>query len=143
MSTQRIYAGVKLREARQKAGKTQREFADGLGVSLSYLNQMERNNRPVSAAVVLKLVQEYGFDVKTLSVDEAERLSVELAEALADPVFGDVVADASDLRLVSSNAPTVARALLTLYRVHRETSERFAALDEGLGEKDHDLAATP
>lgn len=143
MSTQRIYAGVKLREARLKAGLTQKDFADSLGVSLSYLNQMERNNRPISAAVVLKLVQEFGFDVKTLSVDEAERLSVEMAEALADPIFGDLVADPADLRLVSSNAPAVARALLTLYRVHRETSERFAALDEALGGKDTDLAATP
>ena len=143
MSTQRIYAGVRLREARTKAGQTQKAFAEALGVSLSYLNQMERNNRPISAAVVLKLVQEFGFDVNTLSVDEAERLSVELAEALADPVFGDGVADPADLRLVSSNAPAVARALLTLYRVHRETSERFAALDEALGEKDHDFAATP
>ncbi len=143
MSTQRIYAGVKLREARLKAGLTQRAFAETLGVSLSYLNQMERNHRPISAAVVLKLVQEFDFDVKTLSVDEAERLSVELAEALADPIFGDVVADPADLRLVSANAPVVARAMLNLYRVHRETSERFAALDEVLGEQAHDLAATP
>ena len=47
MATQKLYAGVKLREARQKLGLTQRSFAEKLGVSLPYLNQMENNHRPL------------------------------------------------------------------------------------------------
>jgi len=143
MRAQKIYAGVKLREARLKIGKTQKDFAASLGVSLSYLNQMERNHRPLSAAVVLKLVQEFGFDVRTLSADEANRIVVDLAEALADPLFEGVRPHEEDLRLIATNAPAVAHSMLSLYRTHRETSERFAALDEALGEQAHDLAATP
>ncbi len=143
MRDQKIYAGVKLREARQSEGKTQKDFAQSIGVSLSYLNQMERNHRPISAAVVLKLVQIYGFDVSTLSADEADRVVTDLAEALADPVFGTLEPQLADLQLVASNAPSFARALLTLYQAHQETSERFAALNEALGEQAHDIAATP
>ena len=143
MADQKIYAGVKLREARLKAGKTQKDFAAGLGVSLSYLNQMERNNRPLSAAVMLKLVQEYGFDVRTLSVDEADRMVADLTEAMVEPVFGPTPPHAGDLRLVATNAPAVAHAILNLYRAHRDMSERFAALDEALGEQGRDAAATP
>ncbi len=143
MRAQKIYAGVKLREARLKTGKTQKEFAASLGVSLSYLNQMERNNRPLSAAVVLKLVQEFGFDVRSLSGDEANRIVVDMAEALADPLFAGARPHEEDLRLVATNAPAVAHSLLALYRAHRQTAERFAALDEALGEQAHDLAATP
>jgi len=143
MRAQKIYAGVKLREARLKTGKTQKEFAASLGVSLSYLNQMERNNRPLSAAVVLRLVQEFGFDVRSLSGDEANRIVVDMAEALADPLFAGARPHEEDLRLVATNAPAVAHSLLALYRAHRQTSERFAALDEALGEQAHDLAATP
>ncbi|HBU15774.1 MAG TPA: Cro/Cl family transcriptional regulator, partial [Gemmobacter sp.] len=49
MSTQKLYAGVKLRELRGRLGLTQKAFADKLGVSLPYLNQIENNHRPVSA----------------------------------------------------------------------------------------------
>ena len=66
MSTQKLYAGVKLREIRSRLGLTQKAFADKLGVSLPYLNQMENNHRPVSAAVVLALAQEFGLDVTEL-----------------------------------------------------------------------------
>lgn len=38
MSTQKLYAGVKLRELRGRLGVTQKAFADKLGVSLPYLN---------------------------------------------------------------------------------------------------------
>ena len=48
MTTQKLYAGAKLREVRTRIGLTQKDFAAKLGVSLPYLNQMENNNRPVS-----------------------------------------------------------------------------------------------
>ena len=62
MPTQKLYAGVKLREIRGRLALTQKAFADKLNVSLPYLNQMENNHRPVSAAVVLALAQEFGLD---------------------------------------------------------------------------------
>ncbi|HHI71794.1 MAG TPA: XRE family transcriptional regulator, partial [Rhodobacteraceae bacterium] len=46
MATQKLYAGVKLREVRTGLNLTQKAFAEKLGVSLPYLNQMENNNRP-------------------------------------------------------------------------------------------------
>ena len=89
MATQKLYAGVKLRETRTRLGLTQKAFAEKLGVSLPYLNQMENNNRPVSTGVVLALAQEFGFDVAELSTGDAERLVTDMREALADPVFAD------------------------------------------------------
>lgn len=66
MATQKLYAGAKLRETRTRLGLTQKVFADRLGVSLPYLNQMENNHRPVSSTVILALVQEFDFDVSAL-----------------------------------------------------------------------------
>jgi len=63
MAVQKLYAGVKLRELRSRLGLTQKAFAEKLGVSLPYLNQMENNNRPISTTVVVNLAQEFGFDV--------------------------------------------------------------------------------
>jgi len=87
MAAQKLYAGAKLREIRARLALTQKTFADKLGVSLPYLNQMENNHRPVSAAVVLALAQEFGLDVTELTVGESERLVSDMREALADPVF--------------------------------------------------------
>ena len=132
MPTQKLYAGAKLREIRTRLDLTQKAFAAKLGVSLPYLNQMENNNRPVSARVVLALAQEFGQDVTELSTGDTERLVTDMREAFADPVFTDTP-PLADLRLTASNAPALARAFLELHRVHRQGQERLALLDEAMG----------
>ncbi len=133
MATQKLYAGAKLRETRARLGLTQKAFATKLGVSLPYLNQMENNHRPVSAAVVLALAGEFGLDVTELSAGDAERMVSDMREALADPVFADTMPPLADLRLAASNAPMLARAFLELHRAYRQNHERLASLDEALG----------
>lgn len=143
MATQKLYAGAKLREMRTRLGLTQKSFADKLAVSLPYLNQMENNHRPVSAAVVLALAQEFGLDVTELTVGESERLVSDMKEALADPVFAAASPPLADLRLAASNAPALARAFLDLHRAYRQTHERLASLDEALGREDAALRPSP
>lgn len=136
MATQKLYAGSKLKEIRTRLGLTQKLFAAKLGVSLPYLNQMENNNRPVSATVVLGLAHEFGYDVADLAAGDAERLVTDMREALADPVFSDEQPSLADLRLVASNAPGVARAFLALHGSYRQNHEALASLDEALGRDD-------
>lgn len=143
MAIQKLYAGAKLRETRQRLALTQKDFAAKLGVSLPYLNQMENNNRPVSTAVVLALAQEFGFDVTELSTGDAERMVSDMREALADPLFGDDLPPLADLRLTASNAPALARAFLELHSAYRQTHERLASLDEALGREDARSQSSP
>jgi predicted transcriptional regulator/transcriptional regulator with XRE-family HTH domain len=133
MAVQKLYAGVKLRETRQKIGLSQKDFAAKLGVSLPYLNQMENNHRPVSTTVVLALAQEFGFDVTELTSGDSERMVSDMREALADPIFTDMAPSLADLRLTASNAPGMARAFLALHRAYRQSHERLASMDEALG----------
>ena len=144
MATQKLYAGVKLREIRGRLGLTQKAFADKLSVSLPYLNQMENNHRPVSAAVwrpslcnaittgaeadnemiervILVQAAERAKASNwvagaALTVGESERLVTDMREALADPVFTSATPPVADLRLAASNAPALARAFLNLHR---------------------------
>ena len=133
MARQKLYAGAKLREIRRRMDLTQRDFAEKLGVSLPYLNQMENNNRPVSTGVVLALAQEFGTDVTELSSGQTERLVSDMREALADPIFTGATPPLPDLRLAASNAPALLHAFLELHRAYRQTHERLASLDEALG----------
>lgn len=143
MAIQKLYAGAKLRELRGRLGVTQRAFADKLGVSLPYLNQMENNHRPVSATVLLALAQEFGLDVTELNAGEGERLVSNMREALADPIFAKSAPPLADLRLAASNAPAFARAFLDLHHAYRQSTERLASLDEALGRDDTNNRASP
>jgi len=143
MAVQKLYAGAKLRELRGRLELTQKAFAEKLGVSLPYLNQMENNNRPVSTAVVLGLAQEFGFDVTELQSGDEARLVGDMREALADPVFTGSPPALADMRLAAANAPALARAFLDLHAAYRQTHERLASLDEALGREDARLRPSP
>jgi hypothetical protein len=139
----KLYAGAKLREFRSRLGLTQADYARRLGISLSYLNQMENNHRPLSARVVLALAQELGVDVAELASGATERMVADMREALADPVFGPTAPPLADLRLVAANAPNLARAFLSLHHAHRQTQERLAQLNEALGRDERPLQPLP
>ncbi|PTX56652.1 hypothetical protein C8N43_1312 [Litoreibacter ponti] len=143
MAPRKLYAGSKLRELRTRMSLTQKAFAEKLGVSLPYLNQMENNNRPVSTSVVLAMASEFGFDVTELSTGDAERMVADMREALSDPVFSEIDTPLADLRLAASNAPSLSRAFLELHRAYRQTHERLASLDEVLGQEATNLQASP
>ena len=143
MANQKIYAGAKLRELRTRIRLTQKDFAAKLGISLPYLNQMENNNRPVSASVVLSLAREFGLDVTELSIGDSERMVSDLREVLSDPVFANDMPPMADLHLVASNAPALARSFIELHQSYRQTHERLASLDEALGREDARARPSP
>ena len=143
MASPKLYAGAKLREVRTRVSLTQKDFAAKLGVSLPYLNQMENNNRPVSTSVVLSLAKEFGLDVTEFCAGDGARLVSDMREALADPVFAADMPPLADLRLVASNAPTLAHAFLDLHRAYRQSHERLASLDEALGREDARVRPSP
>ena len=82
----KLFLGARLKRLRRQLALSQTAMAADLGVSPSYLNHIERNQRPVSAQLLLRLAEVYDVDLRTLSqtsgVGEAEVL-----EALADPAF--------------------------------------------------------
>ena len=139
MTARKTFAGPRLREIRQRLGLTQTAFAKGLGVSLSYLNQMERNHRPLSRAALIGLAEGYGVDISIFETDESARLVADLREALSDPIF-DERPGMADLEILASNAPKLAHAFLTLHRAHARANERLAALDDRLGREDAALS---
>ena len=132
MANQKLYAGIKLRELRNRLRLTQKEFGQKLHISLPYLNQMENNHRPLSASVVLALASEFGFDITEFTLGESERIVTDMREALADQLF-TTQPPLADLRLAASNAPALLRAFLDLHAAYRQSHERLASLDEALG----------
>ncbi|HCC28015.1 MAG TPA: XRE family transcriptional regulator, partial [Erythrobacter sp.] len=53
----------------KREGLTQAAAAKRLDISPSYLNLIERNQRPVSARVMMQLVSQFDFDPRSLRGD--------------------------------------------------------------------------
>ena len=52
----KLFLGARMKRMRRELGLTQTRMAEDLGVSPSYLNLLERNQRPVTAQVLLRCV---------------------------------------------------------------------------------------
>jgi hypothetical protein len=135
----KLFLGRQIRSLREKATLTQRDFAERLGLSTSYVNQLENNQRPVSAPVLLSLSEKFGLDIASLSVDDNDRLLAALQEVFADPVFAGSMPGLQDFKMVCQNAPDIAHGLVRLHQAYRRTSEQLATLDDTLA-RDETLA---
>ncbi|TIU13632.1 MAG: helix-turn-helix transcriptional regulator, partial [Mesorhizobium sp.] len=62
MADQKIFAGPRIRRIRSAKGLTQTAMAEGLGISPSYLNLIERNQRPLTVQLILRLASVYKVD---------------------------------------------------------------------------------
>ena len=113
--------GVRLRRLREERGLTQAALARALGISPSYLNQIEQNQRPLTVPVLLKLNGAFGLDVQLFSDADEARLLTDLRAALADQ---GAPASMAELRELAANMPAVARAIVAMQARLRETAER-------------------
>lgn len=132
MRARKLFIGGRIRAIRNENGLTQAGFAAKLGISTSYLNQIENNQRHVSASVLLALAETFAIDITSLSDQDSDRLLADVSEALADPVSGGTQPSLSDVKLVVQNAPSFARAFVALHQAMRRSGDQLAELDETL-----------
>ncbi|MFI9052047.1 short-chain fatty acyl-CoA regulator family protein [Streptomyces sp. NPDC053427] len=123
----KIYAHAKLRRLRRERGMNQVELARALGLSTSYLNQIEHSQRPLTAPVLLRIAEVFGIDPEFFSEADEERLATDLRAALGDEACGAPVLPEEAVD-VARDHPEVARALVSLHRRYRDAAERVVAL---------------
>lgn len=136
----KIFAGPRLRRLRRDLGLTQVQMAEGLAISPSYLNLLERNQRPLSAQLLLKLADAYDVNLKGLAGDQGGRTLSDLKEVFSDPLLDAYEVSTQDLLDLHGSTPAAALALVALYRGYRQATEQTA----GMAERMSDLnAANP
>lgn len=129
----KTFMGVRVRRLREERGLTQAALAAALGLSTSYLSQLETNERPLTVPVLLKINAAFGVDVQLFSDDEEARLIADLRDALSDAQTGEKVASA-EVRELAANMPAVGRSLVVLHRRYRAAVERSEAMAARLGD---------
>jgi predicted transcriptional regulator/transcriptional regulator with XRE-family HTH domain len=111
-----------VRRLRSERGLSQQTLASRLGISASYLNLIEHDQRVVSGSLLIKLAEILHVDLAALSGAEERRLEVALREVFTDPLLGENVPE-EEVAMIAASAPNTARAVLALYRAWRVARE--------------------
>ena len=132
----KVMAGQRVRRLRRERGLTQARMAAQLGISTSYLNLIERSQRPVTVPFLLKLGQTFDLDLQRFAEDDEGRVVAQLKEVFSDPLFvRSQVAD-QDIRDAAAASPAIGDAVFTLFRAYRDLVENAMNMAEGLGDAD-------
>ena len=128
MTRPRLYAGRSLRDLRLAAGLNQRAMAARLGLSVSYLSQLETGERPLTPAVSAALARHYPQALAAIEGEAPARRLAALADALADPSLPPVAPD--DASRLAEECPDLADRLIALHAARRAAEERLALAEE-------------
>ncbi|MCI4590350.1 short-chain fatty acyl-CoA regulator family protein [Sphingobium sp. BYY-5] len=116
LTDRKLYLGPKLRVLRRELGLNQTQMAEELGVSPSYLNHLERNQRPLTAQMLLRLANTYDIDIRDFTATPAEGGLSELSEILSDALVRDIGIARDEVLEVTENYPGVSEAITRFYR---------------------------
>jgi predicted transcriptional regulator/DNA-binding XRE family transcriptional regulator len=112
----KLYLGPRLRVLRRELGLNQTRMAEELGVSPSYLNHLERNQRPLTAQMLLRLANTYDIDMRDFVAGANEAAASDLHEIFADALVRDIGIPRHEVMEVAENYPALAEAVTRLYR---------------------------
>lgn len=115
MATEKIFAGHAVRRVRRRAALSQVAMADMLEISASYLNLIERNQRPITAALMMRLAEVFDFDPRAIAAAEPGGGADAIRRRLADPMFGDLEIDRAEVAEWLAASPGGAEAFARAY----------------------------
>ncbi len=115
----KTFAGARLRRLREEHGLTQVALARALGLSTSYVNQLENDQRPITVSVLLTLTERFDLPTQYFAPDSDARLVSDLREVLAE---GN--ATGAQIEELVARMPDVGQTLVNLHRrLHDATAD--------------------
>lgn len=121
-----LYLGPRLRRLRRELGLTQQAMAGDLDISPSYVALLERNQRPVTADMLLRLARTYRIEITDLASEDGENYAQRLNDILRDPVFDDIDLPSLEVSDLAMSFPGVAEALLRLHGAYTREQQALA-----------------
>jgi XRE family transcriptional regulator, fatty acid utilization regulator len=133
MAGSKIFAGSRLRRIRNRLQFSQAAMAESLGISASYLNLIERDQRPITAQLLIKLSSLHDVDIAELATTpETNDTVTKLKEVISDPLLIGEIPTISELQEATQAAPNVVGATIKLYQAYQEVLKRLGELPQNL-----------
>lgn len=129
-----VYMGPRLKRLRRELGLTQADMAGDLDISPSYIALLERNQRPLTADLLLRLARIYRMDVADLAEDGGASYGARLQAVLRDPIFSGIDLPALEITDAATSFPGITEAMLRLYTAYQE--EHLALADRAAEQSD-------
>nr|WP_221333536.1 short-chain fatty acyl-CoA regulator family protein [Nocardia transvalensis] len=126
-----MYAGARLRALREQRGLSQSALAKALELSVSYINQLEHDQRPLTVPVLLRLNSRFDLDTAFFAADTDARLIADLQDVFTEDPEGATITTAEMDDLVA-RVPAAARLLVSLHRRLRGTTEQMERVSAGI-----------
>ena len=135
-SARSVFMGPRLRRLRRDLGLTQADMAADLEISAPYVALLERNQRPVTADMLLRLARTYKIDLADLAGDGGADNTARMQSILKEPMFADIDIPALEISDLAVSYPGMTEAFLRLYTAYREEqlalAERSAPATAGV-----------
>ncbi len=139
---QRLYVGARIKRLRGERGLTQTALAKALELSVSYVNQLENDQRPLSVPVLMRLNSVFDLDMAFFAPESDARLVADLQDALAET--GEAAdTGAAELDELVGRSPGIARAMVAMHRQLRTATEQVERLSSGVAGGAGGAAQTP
>lgn len=139
---QKLYAGARIKRLRDERELTQTALAKALDLSVSYINQLENDQRPLSVPVLLRLNAAFDLDVAFFAAESDARLVADLQDAMMESGEAGAVSPA-ELDAIVARSPAVARAVIAMHRQLRGASDQVDRLSTGIEGGAGGSVATP
>lgn len=128
---QKTFIGPHLRRLRLERGETQQQMARALGISGSYVNLLENNERSVSVAVMLRVFEVYGVDWRDIAEDDGTSQLADLRAMMQDPLFADLRPDLAQMRAALVHSPGLVASFLRLHSAYSAATDQLLAMSAG------------
>lgn len=132
MARQRIFAGPRLKQLRQERDIKQADFAAILGISTSYLSQIEHDDRPLTPNLLERLQSLFPMEWEEVTTESSHRRLGALREAVSDPLFSNQNLSADQLERAALQQPQLVDHFITLHAAYRRAGQRLEMIDEAL-----------
>lgn len=105
-------------------------MAARIGISNSYLSQLEHDDRPMTPAIRQAIIRTFPLNGADFDVDDEQRRTSGVRDALSDPLFsGMEISDGAVDRLVELQ-PAIADRLMALHQAYRGSLNRLQFVDD-------------
>ena len=131
MSKRRVFAGDRLKTLRAGLDMRQSDMSERLGISVSYLSQIEHDDRPLTSALLEALARFFPLDWNVDEEDTATRRFAALREAAADPLFPNPLS-ADQLARIAEQQPLLADQYVALHQAYTQAGQRLQIIDEAI-----------
>ena len=126
----RLFAGARVRDLRKRLAIPQAAMAQRLGVSVSYLSQIENEERPLTPPVLIALSREFPEQWGEVGQDHSVTDLVRAIDAGMDSSIPDGGLDEAAVQRGVEKHPALTRRMIALHDAWRRSQAQLRVLDD-------------